>query len=442
MKLKKCFPGGIHPTDGGDKELSGNIPAITYIPDRLEISLSQSMGSRCRTVLPAGSKVKKGQLIAEPVSFPAVNLHAGISGRIIKSKDAVCIIEADGNEREEKESTTAAYRENVIDLSAYGKEYIINAIREGGILGMGGAGFPAYKKYETDWKIDTLLINGAECEPFLTCDYRLMLEEPYAVLNGIRLLIIASGAQEAVLCVERNKQEAADRFREILAVKADIRLEILPVRYPQGGERQLIQTVTGKEVPAGGFPADLGVLVSNVATAKACADCVIGGEACTERIVTVTGLVKNPGNYRVPIGTTFRDLLHAAGGCTVRQGKLIVGGPMTGTGMAFCGSEMPVEGSVTKTTSGLLVMEDEEVQETPCIRCGACGLVCPAGLTPYEIDFAWLNGDFGLCRELYAKECIQCGCCSYVCPARRMLAHRIGLARRDVIKQDREGRGK
>lgn len=308
---------------------------------------------------------------------------------------------------------------------------------------MGGAGFPTHKKYETDKTIDTLLINGVECEPFLTCDYRLMMEKSFAVLNGVALLFKASGAKEAVICIEDNKPEAIQRLRELLVqVKNQnaiggfegIRVEELPTQYPQGGERQLIQGVLNREVPAGGLPADVGVIVSNIGTARAAADMVLGKTPLTRRIVTVTGCVKQPGNYLVPVGTSAKELVRLCGGVTVKENRIIAGGPMTGPCVASDWDDGEELFYVTKNTSGILVLPDSQEEEQPCIRCSSCANVCPAGLVPYQIEYAFLEEDYDLCEQLHASECIACGCCSYTCPAKRELSVRTRMAR-DMVKQ-------
>lgn len=308
---------------------------------------------------------------------------------------------------------------------------------------MGGAGFPTHKKYETDKEIDALLINGAECEPFLTCDYRLMLEHRWSVVNGVRLMLKGSGAKTAYICMEDNKPEAAKALSEVLeagkksgviGTEEDVQIKVLPTKYPQGGERQLIESVLGREVPMGGLPADVGVIVSNVGTSKAAADMILGKQPLTRRIVTVTGWVKKPGNYLVPIGTSAKELVQLCGGVTVKNNRVIAGGPMTGPCVA---SDWEGESElfyITKNTSGILVLPDSQWEEQPCIRCEGCAKVCPAGLIPYQIEFAYMEEDYDLCESLYASECIACGCCSYTCPAKRELSVRTRMAR-DVVKQ-------
>ena len=224
-----------------------------------------------------------------------------------------------------------------------------------------------------------------------------------------------------------------------ISQKEPVEVCVLPARYPQGGERQLIQSVLQREVPAGGLPSDVGVIVSNAATAKAAADQILGGQPLTKRIVTVTGCVKEPGNYLVPIGTSAGELLYLCGGVTEKESRILAGGPMTGICAASCWDGESDLFYITKSTSGILVLPNRGWQEQPCIRCGGCQRVCPAGLVPWQIDFAFLEEDYDLCESLFASECIACGCCSYICPAKRELTLRNRLAR-DLVKQRRRER--
>lgn len=448
-KKKSKFPGGIHPTDGYDKTLTMNLPVQEYWPENVTILSEQSFGGKCGLLVSPGDHVKAGELIGKPEAFMAAPLHASVTGKVLDVKEVcnqgrmllACIIKAD--ERQEQGNIEQKYETELMDINGISWEEILDGIRDGGLTGMGGAGFPTHKKYETDKTIDTLLINGVECEPFLTCDYRLMMEKSFAVLNGVALLFKASGAKEAVICIEDNKPEAIQRLREILAqVKNQnvirgfegIRVEELPTQYPQGGERQLIQGVLNREVPAGGLPADVGVIVSNIGTARAVADMVLGKTPLTRRIVTVTGCVKQPGNYLVPVGTSAKELVRLCGGVTVKENRIIAGGPMTGPCVASDWDDGEELFYVTKNTSGILVLPDSEEEEQPCIRCSSCANVCPAGLVPYQIEYAFLEEDYDLCEQLHASECIACGCCSYTCPAKRELSVRTRMAR-DMVKQ-------
>lgn len=446
-KGKSVFPGGVHPTDGSDKALSMDAAVQQYEPSTVTILSEQSFGGKCRLLVHPGDTVEEGQLIGEPEAFMAAPLHASVSGTVLDVREVVnqgrkllaCVIQ---REKECAESS-ASYRTAAADIREISREEILAGIRDGGLTGMGGAGFPAHKKYETDKDIDTLLINGAECEPYLTCDYRLMLEEGYALVNGARLLLKASGAERACICLEDNKPQAAENLSRILEEARNqgimesgeqVEVKIFPTKYPEGGERQLIQAVTGREVPMGGLPADVGVIVSNVGTAKAAADMILGHMPLTRRIVTVTGWVKNPGNYRVPIGTSAKELVELAGGVTVPQNRVIAGGPMTGPCVASDWNGEEELFYITKNTSGILVLPDSAWEEQPCIRCGGCENACPAGLVPWQIDFAFQQEDYELCEKLYASECIACGCCSYICPAKRELTVRTRMAR-DAVKQ-------
>ena len=448
-KKKSKFPGGIHPTDGYDKTLTMNLPVQEYWPENVTILSEQSFGGKCGLLVSPGDHVKAGELIGKPEAFMAAPLHASVTGKILDVKEVcnqgrmllACIIKAD--ERQEQGNIEQKYETELMDINGISREEILDGIRDGGLTGMGGAGFPTHKKYETDKTIDTLLINGVECEPFLTCDYRLMMEKSFAVLNGVALLFKASGAKEAVICIEDNKPEAIRRLRELLAqVKNQnvirgfegIRVEELPTQYPQGGERQLIQGVLNREVPAGGLPADVGVIVSNIGTARAAADMVLGKTPLTRRIVTVTGCVKQPGNYLVPVGTSAKELVGLCGGVTVKENRIIAGGPMTGPCVASDWDDGEELFYVTKNTSGILVLPDILQEEQPCIRCSSCSNVCPAGLVPYQIEYAFLEEDYDLCEQLHASECIACGCCSYTCPAKRELSVRTRMAR-DMVKQ-------
>ena len=462
----QAFPGGVHPTDGSDKALSMDQAVKPYRPDIVTILSEQTFGGTCQFTVTPGESVIEGQLIGKPEAFLAAPLHASISGTVLDVKEVeqlgrkitACIIQRESDHCQVSHTDTSIphdtaaecaerkgvdYQTEISDIRSISREEILSGIRDGGLTGMGGAGFPTHKKYETDKPIDALLINGAECEPFLTCDYRLMLEEAYALINGVRLLLKGSGAKKAYLCLEDNKPKAAEHLTHIwdeakakglIATDETIELTVLPAKYPQGGERQLIQAVLKREVPMGQLPADAGVIVSNVGTAKAAADQILGNLPLTKRIVTVTGLVAHPGNYLVPIGTSAKELLQFCGGVTAKENRIIAGGPMTGPCATSNWNGEDELFHITKSTSGILVLPDAAYEESPCIRCLGCADVCPAGLTPYQIEIAFLNEDHELCEELYASECIACGCCSYICPAKRQLAVRTRMAR-DLVKQ-------
>ena len=326
IREKKGFRGGIHVTDGRDKQLSSREEIVDYEPEAVAVSMGQAKGSRCRLLVKAGDRVQAGQKIGEPDTPAGVPVHASISGIIEKiemcrDRDGnaaeVCVIRREQEEpfyfREKEEGLSEKnnsehpeleegqeiqvreidrivkkyqwdYRKRLVDLGGISRDEILYCLKEGGIVGMGGAGFPAFRKYATERRVHTLLVNGAECEPYLTCDHRLMLEHGMEILNGARLLARCVSAGKAFICIEANKPDAAAHLKKLLREDfSQVEVVTVPARYPQGGERQLIQTVLGMEVPEGGLPVDLGVIVSNVATAKAAADCVLGGKPLTHR---------------------------------------------------------------------------------------------------------------------------------------------------------------
>ncbi len=467
---QRGFRGGVHLTDGRDKRLTSSGEIVDYEPETVTIFVEQSGKGRCRLLVKEGDLVQSGQKIGEPEMAEGVPVHASISGRVEKidiSQDVggnsvkSCVIRRiheeewketcpeyiQAEEREPFESSLLKesdirkrpvlrkahqdYRKRLVDLGGISREEILQGLREGGVVGMGGAGFPTVRKYATDRRIHTVLINGAECEPYLTCDHRLMLEHGMEILNGARLLARCVSAGKALVCIEANKPDAAAYLKGLLREDfSQVEIVTVPARYPQGGERQLIQTVLGMEVPEGGLPAELGVIVSNVATAKAAADCVLGGRPLTHRCVTVSGLVGEPGNFMVPVGTSLKDLIKLCQGVLIKENRVLLGGPMTGVCAAEDWDGVREIGAVDKALSGVTVLRRQARKESPCIRCGGCVQVCPAGLSPFQIEFAWLKGDKEQCERLHAKQCIVCGCCSYVCPAKRELAYHVSMAKK------------
>lgn len=463
----KGFQGGIHLTDGRDKRLTSGGEIVDYEPETVKISVEQSGSGRCRLLVEEGDLVRVGQRIGEPETDTGVPVHASISGKIEKieiSRDsegksmAGCVIrrfqedewketcpeqmptEKEAQKRPVFKKEYQNYRKRLVDLGGISREEILQGLKEGGVVGMGGAGFPTVRKYATDRRIHTVLINGAECEPYLTCDHRLMLEHGMEILNGARLLARCVSAGKALVCIEANKPDAAAHLKKLLREDfSQVEVVTVPARYPQGGERQLIQTVLGMEVPEGGLPGDLGVIVSNVATAKAAADCVLGGRPLTHRCVTVSGLVEEPGNFMVPIGTSLRELVRLCQGVLTEENSVLLGGPMTGVCVAKDWDGAGEIGAVSKVLSGVTVLGRQKEKASPCIRCGGCVQVCPAGLEPFQIEFAWLKGDREQCEKLHAKQCIVCGCCSYVCPAKRELTYHISMAKKWEGKNPENG---
>lgn len=437
--MKHTFSGGIViPPAKENKALTAALPIEEWEPDRLRIPLRQSPGPALLPAVQPGDKVKIGQRVGHPAGDSGVPVHCGVSGTVTAVEEGsgpfgpgpVVFIEND-HQRAEAPLLPAAE----------GRQGLRMLMREAGLIGMGGAGFPTYRKYDTDRGIRTLLINGGECEPYLTCDDRLMVFEARKVVTGALAMARAvaapgGGAPQLLFCVEKDKAQAVTRLQEALRgdPKASrARVIVLPHRYPQGGERQLIQAVLGWELGAGVLPAQAGVLVSNVATAAAMAD-ALQGHPLTHRIVTVSGKVGRPGNYRVPVGTLLADLLAHAGGALPESERdvLVSGGPMTGRLIQRGPSGPAREEVVLKTTGGLLALAREDGEEHPCIRCGGCARVCPSRLMPFVIDAAAIAGDSETCVRYHADQCIACGCCSYICPAYRRLAARVSMAREGI----------
>jgi electron transport complex protein RnfC len=305
-------------------------------------------------------------------------------------------------------------------------------VKEAVIVGMGGASFPAHVKLSppADHPIETVILNAAECEPYLTTDHRLMIEQTEGILTGLLLIKKAVDAKKCVIAIEDNKPDVIELLRKTIQ-NSDISVAVLKTKYPQGAEKQIIRSVTGREVPSGGLPYQAGVIVANTATAYAIYQAVCLGIPSIERVVTVTGCVKDPSNFLCRIGTPFSVLIEAAGGFTEPPAKIISGGPMMG--LTINSLDLPV----MKATSGILALDAKTAKKTVesnCIRCGKCLEVCPIGLKPLYINACALKNDFAGAEKLNAADCIECGCCSYICPAKRYLAQSIRLAKTEILK--------
>jgi len=431
----KGFRGGVHPPDG--KELSNAKAVVTLpVPEQVTIPLSQHIGAPAESLVKVGDIVKKGQKIGEAKGFVSVPIHASISGKVTavasfphpagKSLPAIQI-ESDGlDEWSEEVNENLKYK----NLSP---EEIKSIIQGAGIVGMGGAAFPTHVKLSppANKKIDTLIINGAECEPYLTADHRLMLEEPDRVIEGASIIARALSVPNILIGIEDNKPDAIKAVSDAARSYEGVKVVSLKVMYPQGGEKQLIKAVSGKEVPSGGLPMDVGVVVQNVATAAAVYDAIRFGRPLIERIVTVTGSgVNNPGNFRVRTGTSSLKLIEAAGGFKSEIGKVISGGPMMGM------TQYTLDIPVTKGMSGLLFLPQNEVKSyasEACIRCGRCVAVCPMGLLPNMLGIYAELDRFEQAEKANLMDCIECGSCAYVCPSKRPLVHLIRYAKADVM---------
>ncbi|MBF0217911.1 MAG: electron transport complex subunit RsxC [Gammaproteobacteria bacterium] len=437
------FKGGIHPDD--HKALS-NTAATTPIAlaPRLFIPLQQHIGAITKPVVTIGQRVLKGELIAEAGGHVSAPIHAPTSGTVSAIdlhpiahpsalKIPAIIIDSDGEER----WTLREELSRPLDLNPH---EIRQRIKAAGVVGLGGAGFPAHIKLNpgAHTQIETLIINGAECEPYITCDDRLMREKPLEVILGIQIMRRALSARHVLIGIEDNKPEAAIALQQILQQlgEREIEVVVVPTIYPTGGERQLIQVLTGKEVPSQGIPLDIGVVCQNVATAAHSYAALYKGEPLINRIVTVSGeSVVRPGNYEVPFGTPLSELIGAAGG--VKGGgaaTVIVGGPMMGIPVT------DLQIAVTKTTNAILVQPPQPypVAHHPCIRCGACAASCPAQLQPQQLYWHSRSRDFDKVQDEHIFDCIECGCCAWVCPSTIPLVHYFRFAKSEIWGRERD----
>ena len=401
--------------------------------------MQQNLGCPNDPLVKVGDEVGEGQKIADSSKFISAPIHAPISGKVMKIErlSNVCgfdvdsvLIEAQSTEHlpaGRHGRTQNTERRLLEELSP---EEIRKIVREAGIVGLGGAAFPTHVKLTPPpgEKIDTIIINGCECEPYITADHRLMLERAEDVIYGAKAIAKAVGASRIIVGIENNKPDAIEKLKSETNVKFEI--QILKTKYPQGGEKQLIKAILNREVPSGGLPLDIGVVVQNVGTAVAIAEAIKFGKPLIQRVVTVTGSgVKDPQNLMVKIGTTFGEVIEQCGGLTDDAVKVIMGGPMTG--IAASSLDMPV----VKATNCILVLNKKDAkvfEEMACIRCGRCIKACPVGLLPnFLADYAKLK-DWYKTEEYHVADCIECGCCAYVCPSRIFLVQYFKVAKREL----------
>lgn len=430
--LKTFKIGGVHPPE--NKLSAGEAIVTLPLPEQVIIPLSQHIGAPAVPTVKKGDHVKAGQVIGQAAGFISANIHSSVSGTVVNieavtdasgySRPAV-IIKVEGDEWEESVLQEAEKKQP----SDYTKEEIIKAINAAGIVGMGGATFPTQVKLSPPPgnKAEVLIVNGVECEPYLTADHRLMLEHGEELMTGIQLIKRALGVERAVIGIENNKPDAITHLKQLAAGIPGVEVCPLKVKYPQGGEKQLIKAVTGKSVPSGGLPIAVGAVVQNVGTVYAVYEAVMKHKPLVERVVTVTGKsVKKPGNYLCRIGTPIARLIEAAGGMPEDTGKVISGGPMMGKAVTS------TDIAVTKGTSGVLLMPESESQRLPyrnCIRCGKCVDVCPMGLEPYHLMLLAGENMLEALEEEHVMDCIECGSCMYTCPAHRPLLDLIRLGK-------------
>jgi Na+-translocating ferredoxin:NAD+ oxidoreductase subunit C len=437
-KLKTFKIGGVHPDD---QKISAGV-AITplALPKVVTIPVTQHIGAPAKIIVQRGDMVKTGQIIATHEGFVSSNIHASASGRIgvIEEvmdssgfKHTAISIRVKGDDWQENIDLT----DTLVEEIKLDPKEIVARIMEAGVVGMGGAAFPSHVKLSVPEgkHVDYLLINGVECEPYLTADHRLMLEKPKEIIVGIKILMKALGVDKAIIGIEDNKQDAIELFQELLKTETGITVEALEVHYPQGGEKQLIQALLNREVPSGGLPADAGAIVHNVGTTYAIYQAVQKNIPLVERVVTVTGKsVKQPSNFLVRIGTPVIDLLIAAGGVPEDTGKIVSGGPMMGKAIA------DLDVPVAKGTSGILLIPKDEASRAEvynCLHCGKCIEACPMGLEPYHLLLMSKKGNSQRAKEEHILDCIECGSCSFVCPSNRPILDYIRLGKTQVRKQ-------
>ncbi len=430
---KLTFPGGIHPYDG--KDLSKDKPITEILPKGdLVYPLSQHIGAPATPIVQKGDRVLTGQKIAEAGGFVSAPIYATVSGtvkaieprRIVTGDSVMSIIVENDGQYEEVEYAPA-------DPDALSKEEIIGRIKEAGVVGMGGAGFPTHVKLspKEPEKIEYVIANCAECEPYLTSDYRRMVENPELLVQGLQCILKLFDNARGILAVEDNKPDAIEALKKAASGIDRIEVKALKTKYPQGAERQLIYAVTGREINSSMLPADAGCVVDNVDTIVSINQAVREGKPLMHRIVTVTGdAIADPRNFIVRIGTNYKELIEEAGGFKQDPVKVVSGGPMMG--FALFGLDVPT----TKTSSALLCMTHDEVSDhepSACINCGRCVEACPERLLPSKLaDFAE-HGDMDKFKAYDGMECVECGSCSYVCPAKRQLTQEIKSMRKTEL---------
>lgn len=437
MKTMKTFRiGGVHPHD--NKEFSAH-KAITAVPlpAKAIIPLVQHIGAPAKPVVQKGDAVKVGQLLAEAGGFVSAPIHSPVSGKVTKIDTAIdawgmkmqaIYIDVEGDEWLPEIDRT----DILVPYTNLEAKDIIEKIKNAGIVGLGGACFPTHVKLmpPPGKKAEVLIVNGVECEPYLTCDHQLMMERGEQILVGIELVMKALGINKAIIGIENNKPDAIAHMQQLTAGNKSVTVQPLKLRYPQGGEKQLIDACIGRQVPSGALPIEVGAVVDNVATLFAVYEAVMKNKPLISRVMTVTGKdVKNPGNYEVRFGTPLADVLEMAGGVPESTGKVIGGGPMMGRAMQNL--DMPCN----KRMSGALLMTKEEsvrVEPSPCIRCGKCVSACPMGLEPYLLAKLSAAQNWEKMEELSIMDCIDCGCCLFTCPSHRPLLDYIRLGKGKV----------
>ncbi len=436
------FKRGVHPPDS--KEYTNKKPIEILMPKEgaeIVVPMSQHLGAPCEPIVEKGDRVLLGQKIADSEAFLSAPIHSSVSGTVKEIRQVLTpsgamskaiVIINDGNFEEDPSLGKDT------NYESFSKEKILEKIRNAGIVGLGGAGFPTHIKLNppADKKIDTIILNAAECEPYLTTDHRVLLEKTDRVVKGLEIILKIHPEAQGYIAIETNKPDAIEVLTKATANISKITVVPVKTKYPQGSEKQMIYAVTKREVPSGKLPADVGCIVDNVDTVLAIERAVVKDRPLMRRIVTLSGgAVKNPGNYQVRLGMSFRELIDMTGGFVEEPAKVIAGGPMMG--VAVYSLDVPL----IKTSSAILCLTEEESklpEESNCIRCGKCVGVCPMGLVPLELNGDALANDFESFEKNHGLDCIECGSCSFVCPAKRHLAQSIRVTKRTVMAMKRK----
>ena len=435
---------GVHPPER--KSLAAEMPIeVMAPPAQVQMPLLQHTGAPCTAVVKNRQQVEMGDLIGEAEAFISASVHAPIAGKVANASVATLPngrhvstipLKAEGEQLHGQQLWDELYGGEWprTGLEQYAGDQIVQAVQKAGVVGLGGAAFPTHVKLarNPEKPVDTLLLNGCECEPYLTADHRLMVEAPEAIITGGLLAGRAVDSKDVVIAIEDNKQEAVKALCRA-AEGTGIQVVVVQTRYPMGGERQLIPVVLGREVPTGGLPLDVGVVVLNVGTAAAVARAVFRGGPQTHRVVTISGAgIVQPRNLLVPVGISYQELIDCCGGLRPEAMRIIAGGPMMGFSLGN------LDTPVTKGTSGVTVLTQEEIRRTEaqvCIRCGRCVDVCPLNLVPAKIALAARHRDWELAHHYHMTACMECGCCAYICPSSIPLVQLIRTGKAQVPRE-------
>jgi electron transport complex protein RnfC len=437
MPSRLKFRHGVHPPDHKALTAGLKVRRMPY-PDEIVLPLRQHAGNPARLVARVGDRVERGDMVAAADGHVSVPVHASAAGTVV---DVGLWPHPDGSYEPavriavDHDSAQVQRPRLVPDWKGLSREEIVAAVKEAGVVGLGGAAFPTHVKLvpPEDRRIDVLILNGCECEPFLTTDHRTMADYPARVLLGLRIMMHCLGVERAMIGIERNKPDAIEAIRAALPDDLDVTVLPLTVKYPQGAEKMLIKALVDQEVPSGGLPMDVGVIVQNVASVATIAEVFETGLPLIERIVTVTGhAVARPANLIVPVGTRLADLFEACGGLTDEARKVVMGGPMMGAAVAN------LQAPVLKGTTGIVVLREQDcrsMEQQPCIRCGHCLDACPVFLNPQRLGKLAMTAHYEEMEEFHLRDCMLCGCCSYVCPSNIPLSQLFAASRAALRQQ-------